>query len=45
MQGNFINGGLAKYANIFYEIIRGIPPLSYYSINTIEKGDGDITEI
>ena len=30
----FIAGDLAEHANIFYEIIKGIPQLSYYLINT-----------
>jgi len=30
----FIAGDLAEHANIFYEIIKGIPQLNYYLINT-----------
>ncbi|MEE8619892.1 MAG: phosphoenolpyruvate carboxykinase (ATP) [Dehalococcoidia bacterium] len=30
----FVAGDLAEHANIFYEIIKGIPQLNYYLINT-----------
>jgi phosphoenolpyruvate carboxykinase (ATP) len=30
----FVAGDLAEHANIFYEIIKGIPHLNYYLINT-----------
>jgi len=37
----FIAGDLAKHANIFYEIIEGIPHLNYYLINTGGIGEGE----
>ncbi len=30
----FVAGNLAEHANIFYEIVRGIPRLNYYLLNT-----------
>jgi phosphoenolpyruvate carboxykinase (ATP) len=36
----FVAGDLAKHANIFYEIIGGIPHLNYYLINTGGIGEG-----
>jgi len=37
----FAAGDLAKHANIFYEIIKGIPHLNYYLINTGGIGEGE----
>jgi phosphoenolpyruvate carboxykinase (ATP) len=37
----FVAGDLAEHANTFYEIIRGIPHLSYYLINTGGIGEGE----
>lgn len=37
----FIAGDLAEHANIFYEIIKGIPHLNYYLINTGGIGEGE----
>ena len=37
----FISGDLAEHANIFYEIIKGIPNLKYYLINTGGIGEGE----
>jgi phosphoenolpyruvate carboxykinase (ATP) len=37
----FVAGDLAEHANIFYEIIRGIPRLNYYLINTGGIGEGE----
>ncbi|MFO7773607.1 MAG: phosphoenolpyruvate carboxykinase (ATP) [Dehalococcoidia bacterium] len=37
----FVAGNLAEHANIFYEIIRGIPHLGYYLINTGGIGEGE----
>ncbi|MHA2314912.1 MAG: phosphoenolpyruvate carboxykinase [Candidatus Hermodarchaeia archaeon] len=37
----FISGDLAEHANIFYEIIKGIPHLNYYLINTGGIGEGE----
>jgi len=37
----FIAGNLAEHANIFYEIIKGIPHLNYYLINTGGIGEGE----
>ncbi|HXZ94535.1 MAG TPA: phosphoenolpyruvate carboxykinase (ATP), partial [Dehalococcoidia bacterium] len=37
----FVAGDLAKHANIFYEIIKGIPHLNYYLINTGGIGEGE----
>ncbi len=36
----FIAGNRAKHANIFYEIIKGLPHLNYYLINTGGVGEG-----
>lgn len=36
----FIAGDLAEHANIFYEIIRGLPHLNYYLLNTGWVGEG-----
>ncbi|MDH4299659.1 MAG: phosphoenolpyruvate carboxykinase (ATP), partial [Dehalococcoidia bacterium] len=37
----FVAGDLAKHANIFYEIIKGIPHLNYYLINTGGIGEAE----
>jgi phosphoenolpyruvate carboxykinase (ATP) len=37
----FVAGDLAEHANIFYEIIKGIPHLDYYLINTGGIGEGE----
>ena len=37
----FVAGDLAEHANIFYEIIRGIPHLNYYLLNTGGIGEGE----
>jgi len=37
----FVAGDLAKHANIFYEIVKGIPHLNYYLINTGGVGEGE----
>jgi phosphoenolpyruvate carboxykinase (ATP) len=37
----FVAGDLADHANIFYEIIKGIPHLNYYLINTGGIGEGE----
>jgi phosphoenolpyruvate carboxykinase (ATP) len=37
----FIAGDLAEHANIFYEIIKGIPHLHYYLINTGGIGEAE----
>jgi phosphoenolpyruvate carboxykinase (ATP) len=37
----FVAGDLAEHANIFYEIVRGIPHLSYYLLNTGGIGEGE----
>jgi len=37
----FVAGDLAEHANMFYEIIRGIPHLNYYLINTGGIGEGE----
>ncbi|MEA1871945.1 MAG: phosphoenolpyruvate carboxykinase [Chloroflexota bacterium] len=37
----FVAGDLAEHANIFYEIIKGIPDLNYYLINTGGIGEGE----
>ena len=37
----FIAGDLAEHANIFYEIIKGIPHLNYYLLNTGGIGEGE----
>ena len=37
----FVAGDLAKHANIFYEIIKGIPHLNYYLINTGGVGEAE----
>jgi len=36
----FVAGDLAEHANIFYEIIKGLPHLNYYLINTGGIGEG-----
>jgi len=36
----FVSGDLAEHANIFYEIIRGLPHLNYYLLNTGGIGEG-----
>jgi phosphoenolpyruvate carboxykinase (ATP) len=37
----FVAGDLAEHANIFYEIIKEIPHLNYYLINTGGIGEGE----
>jgi len=37
----FIAGDLAQHANIFYEIIRGLPHLNFYLLNTGGIGEGE----
>ena len=37
----FVAGDLAEHANIFYEILRGLPHLNYYLINTGGIGEGE----
>jgi len=37
----FIAGSRAEHANIFYEIISGIPHLNYYLLNTGGVGEGE----
>ena len=36
----FVAGDLAQHANIFYEIIKGLPHLNYYLLNTGGIGEG-----
>ena len=36
----FVAGNRAEHANIFYEILRGLPHMSYYLINTGGIGEG-----
>lgn len=37
----FVAGDLAEHANIFYEIIKGIPHLNFYLMNTGGVGEGE----
>lgn len=37
----FVAGDLAEHANIFYEILRGLPHLNYYLLNTGGIGEGE----
>ena len=37
----FVVGDLAKHANIFYDITKGIPEMDYYLLNTGGIGDGE----
>jgi phosphoenolpyruvate carboxykinase (ATP) len=37
----FVAGDLAEHANVFYEIIKGIPHLNYYLINTGGIGEAE----
>jgi phosphoenolpyruvate carboxykinase (ATP) len=37
----FVAGSLAEHANIFYEIVKGLPHLNYYLINTKGIGEGE----
>jgi phosphoenolpyruvate carboxykinase (ATP) len=37
----FVAGNLAEHANIFYEIVRNLPRLNYYLINTGGIGEGE----
>ncbi|MFC1951822.1 phosphoenolpyruvate carboxykinase (ATP) [Chloroflexota bacterium] len=37
----FVAGNLAEHANMFYEIIKGLPHLNYYLINTGGIGEGE----
>ncbi len=36
----FVAGDRAKHANIFYEILRGLPHLNFYLLNTSGVGEG-----
>ena len=36
----FVAGDLAEHANIFYEIVKGLPHLNYYLLNTGGIGEG-----
>jgi len=37
----FVAGDLAEHANIFYEIIKGLPHLNFYLLNTGGVGEGE----
>jgi phosphoenolpyruvate carboxykinase (ATP) len=37
----FVAGDLAEHANIFYEIIKGLPHVNYYLLNTGGIGEGE----
>jgi phosphoenolpyruvate carboxykinase (ATP) len=37
----FVAGNLTEHANIFYEIIKGVPHLNYYLLNTGGIGEGE----
>ncbi len=37
----FVAGDLAEHANLFYEIIKGLPHLNYYLLNTGGIGEGE----
>ncbi|HEX9975622.1 MAG TPA: phosphoenolpyruvate carboxykinase (ATP), partial [Dehalococcoidales bacterium] len=37
----FVAGNLAEHANMFYEIVRNLPHLNYYLINTGGIGEGE----
>ncbi|MBI4187635.1 MAG: phosphoenolpyruvate carboxykinase (ATP), partial [Chloroflexi bacterium] len=37
----FLAGDLAEHANIFYEILRGLPHVNYYLLNTGGIGEGE----
>jgi len=37
----FVAGDLAEHTNIFYEIIKGLPHLNYYLLNTGGIGEGE----
>ena len=37
----FVAGDRAEHANIFYEILRGLPQINYYLINTGGVGEGE----
>ncbi len=37
----FVAGDLAEHANMFYEIIKGLPHLNYYLLNTGGIGEGE----
>jgi phosphoenolpyruvate carboxykinase (ATP) len=37
----FVAGNLAEHANIFYEIVKGLPHLNYYLLNTGWIGEGE----
>ncbi len=37
----FVAGNLAQHANIFYEIIKGLPHLNFYLLNTGGIGEGE----
>jgi phosphoenolpyruvate carboxykinase (ATP) len=37
----FIAGNLAEHANIFYEIVKGLPHVNYYLLNTGWIGEGE----
>jgi len=38
----FVAGDLAQHANRFYEIVKGLPHLNYYLINTGGIGEGEL---
>ncbi len=38
----FVAGDLAEHANIFYEIIKGLPHLNFYLLNTGGIGEGEL---
>jgi phosphoenolpyruvate carboxykinase (ATP) len=37
----FVAGNMAEHANAFYEIVKGLPHLNYYLINTGGIGEGE----
>ena len=37
----FVAGDRAEHANIFYEILKGLPHMKYYLLNTGEVGEGE----
>ena len=37
----FVAGDLAEHANIFYQIISGLPHMNYYLLNTGSVGEGE----
>ena len=38
----FVAGDRAEHANIFYEILKGLPHMKYYLLNTGEVGEGEL---